>query len=83
VQDFGPISLFVEFTKKIKKADACSLSPFLYTNLRVMRLWNEAGFRLKFICVTIFFGTAALGHASGCQKGAADEPFRGCLTYKP
>ena len=75
MQDFGPISLFVEFTKKIKKADACSLSPFLYTNLRVMRLWNEAGFRLKFICVTIFFGTAALGTLQDVKRERPTSRF--------
>ena len=35
------------------------------------------------ICVAIFFWDGSAWHASGRQKGAADEPLRGRLTYKP
>ena len=37
-----------------------------------------------FLYVPVFFlwhGSA--WHASGCQKGAADEPLRGSLNFKP
>ena len=36
-----------------------------------------------FICVTVFFWHGSAWHASGCQKGAADEPLRGSLNFKP
>jgi len=41
---------------------------------------------IEMICVTVFFfffwhGSAR--RASGCQKGAAEEPLRGCLNFKP
>jgi len=30
-----------------------------------------------------FFWHGSAWHASGCQKGAAEEPLRGCLNSKP
>ena len=36
-----------------------------------------------FICVTGFFWQGSAWHASGFQKGAADEPLRGSLNFKP
>ena len=39
--------------------------------------------KVFFICVTVFFWHGSAWHASGCQKGAAEEPLRGCLNSKP
>jgi hypothetical protein len=45
---------------------------------------SKVFFTFEGICVPVFFfwhGSA--WHASGCQKGAAEEPLRGCLNSKP
>ena len=58
--------------------------PYLAWYIIIYTLLLSAG--TFFICVKDFFfwgGDGGAWRASGCQKGAADEPLRGRLTYKP
>jgi hypothetical protein len=36
-----------------------------------------------YLCCGFFFWHGSAWRASGCQKGAAEEPLRGCLNSKP
>ena len=49
-------------------------------NFRVCYVTFEGIF---YLCCGFFFWHGSAWHASGCQKGAAEEPLRGCLNSKP
>ena len=36
-----------------------------------------------YLCCGFFFWHGSAWRASGCQKGATEEPLRGCLNFKP
>jgi len=55
----------------------------LGTFIRRLTLSNFVSLSVYIIPKGFFWGDGGAGHASGYQKGAAEEQLRGCLNYKP